>query len=209
MRKATITGARLIDQHLRAGGRRTYPVMITLTYARLDSWSSLHVTGFLKSCREWFRQRDRKFYYCWVAELQKRGAVHYHVVVWMPKGYRLPKPDKRGWWPHGLTKIEAARNPVGYIAKYVSKETLSARLPKGCRMHGRGGLTASARIEMRWWSAPRWVRSWRSSISDVRRMPGGGFVCVVTGEWRPSPYIVFLSGGAIFLRAKESEPINL
>lgn len=204
LRKSTITGARLIQQQLESGGRRTYPVMITLTYAGLDSWRSHHVSGFLKICREWFRRRGKKFHYCWVAELQDRGAVHYHVIVWMPKGYTLPKPDRRGWWPHGLTRIEAVRNAVGYIAKYVSKESTARSFPTGIRLHGRGGLSSTSRIEMRWWSCPLWVRRWCSNIQDIQRTPGGGFLCVATGEWRPSPWEVFLRDGAIFIRLKPS-----
>ncbi len=114
VRQATITGARLLQQQLTDGGRRTYPVMVTLTYAALDRWNSRHVSDYLKTCREWFRRRKRPFHYCWVAELQQRGAVHYHVMIWMPKDLTLPKPDKRGWWPHGFTRIEKARNAVGY-----------------------------------------------------------------------------------------------
>jgi hypothetical protein len=204
MRKATITGARLIQHQLSQGGRRTYPVMITLTYASVDSWHSRDVSEFLKTCREWFRRRRKRFHYCWVAELQARGAVHYHVVVWMPKGLMLPKPDKSGWWRHGMTRIEAARNPVGYIAKYVSKEATARPLPSGLRMHGRGGLDDTSRIEQRWWCSPLWVRQWSGSIQDMRRIPGGGFLCVATGEWRPSPYQVFLDGGDIFIRRVET-----
>ena len=208
MRKATITGARLIQHQLSRGGQRTYPVMITLTYAGMDLWHSQHVSVFLKICREWFRRQGKRFHYCWVAELQQRGAVHYHVLVWMPKGITLPKPDKHGWWPHGMTRIEKARNAVGYMAKYVSKKATSRPFPKGLRMHGRGGLNNTGRIEMRWWCSPLWVRQWCSNITDVRRVTGGGFVCVDTGEWRPSPYEVFLEGGSIFLRIKRSATIG-
>ena len=202
MRCGTITGARLIDEGLRAGGRRTFPVMATLTYAKLDTWRSRHITAFLQHCRDWFRVRDLPFHYCWVAELQKRGAVHFHVVIWMPRGYRLPKPDKRGWWPHGMTKIEGARNPVGYLAKYVSKSSLAVAFPKGLRLHGRGGLNAKQRIEARWWAMPSWVRKWTAAICDVRRVEGGGVVCIETGEWRPSPWLVEFEAGHIFIRAR-------
>ncbi len=199
LRCATITGARLLQEQLSKGGQRTYPVMITLTYSPRVSWNSRHVSDFLKIAREWFRRRGRKFYYVWVAELTKKGAVHFHVIVWMPKGYRLPKPDKRGWWPHGLTRIEAARNAVGYIAKYCSKAGQPSSFPKGLRTHGCGGLNASSKIERRWWSAPLWVRQWCTSITDVRRVTGGGFVCVDSGEWRQSPWIVIFNGGRVYL----------
>jgi len=199
LRCATITSARLLQAQLSRGGQRTYPVMITLTYSPRVLWNSRHVSAFLKNAREWFRRRGHKFYYVWVAELMKSGMVHFHVIVWMPKGYRLPKPDRRGWWPHGLTRIEAARNPVGYIAKYCSKADQPNSFPKGLRTHGRGGLDAIGQIEMRWWSAPRWVRQWCSSITDVRRVTGGGFVCVDTGEWRASPWRILFYGAKIYV----------
>jgi hypothetical protein len=199
LRCATITGARLIEQQLSQGGQRTFPVMITLTYSPRVLWSSRHVSDFLKISREWFRRRGRKFYYAWVAELMKNGMVHFHVIVWMPKGYRLPKPDKHGWWPHGMTRIEGARNPVGYIAKYCSKTDQPNWFPKGLRTHGRGGLDVTSRIEARWWSSPGWVRKWCSSITDVRRVTGGGFVCVDTGEWQASPWHVVFSAGRVHL----------
>lgn len=202
LKRATITGARLQQQSLTASGFRTYPVMITLTYARPDSWRSRHVADFLKVCRMHFRRQGKRFHYCWVAELTKAGRVHFHVIVWMPMGERLPKPDRRGWWPHGLTRIEKVRNAVGYIAKYVSKESLEHSFPKGLRTHGRGGLTRSARVEMGYWRAPRWVRASCSSIMEVRRTVGGGFTIVSTGEWLPSPYLIFFQGGGIYLRLK-------
>jgi len=201
-RQATITGARLLQEQLTAGGRRTYPVMVTLTYAALGTWDTGHVSAFLKTCREWFRRRGKVFHYCWVAELQKRGAVHYHVLIWMPKGYRLPKPDKRGWWPHGMSRIEKARNAVGYLAKYVSKHALRVDFPKGLRLHGRGGLSARNRVEIRWWCSPAWVRRWTRDICDVRRTAGGGYVRRDTDEWRTSPYRVVLLNGRRYLLEK-------
>jgi len=34
----------------------------------------------------------------------------------------LPKPDKQGWWPHGMPKIESCRKQsVGYLIKYATK----------------------------------------------------------------------------------------
>lgn len=198
-RQATITGARLMHEQLVQNGKRTYPVMVTLTYAALGMWSSRHVTRYLKNCREWFRRRNESFHYCWVAELQKRGAVHYHVMIWMPKGYRLPKPDKCGWWPHGMTRIEKARNAVGYLAKYVSKDALRVDFPKGLRLHGRGGLSTNSQVELRWWCSPSWARRWTKSICDVRRFSGGGFIRNDTGEWRPSPYRVILVNGHRYL----------
>lgn len=207
-RHATITGARLIQEQLTRGGRRTYPVMITLTYGAAWLCSNGHITTYLKRCRELFRRRGKRFHYCWVAELQQRGVVHYHVVVWMPKGLQLPKPDKAGWWRYGMTRIEAARNAVGYLAKYVSKDTLKQQFPKGLRVHGRGGLSRASRIEQRWWASPLWVRRWTGEIVDVRRAKSGGFVRLDTGEYRPSPFEVVRIDGYFCAVPRSSVPVR-
>lgn len=88
------------------------------------------------------------------------GAVHYYVIFWMPKDFRLPKPDKRGWRRHGMTKIEAVRNPVEYMAKCVSKEATTRPFPSGMRMRGRCDQDNMRRIELRWWCCPLCVRRW-------------------------------------------------
>lgn len=129
----------------------------------------------------------------WVAELQRRGALHYHVVVFVPRHLRLPRPDACGWWPHGLSKVETARSPVGYLTKYATKtrpEDL-ARLPKGVRLHGNGGLGAFMRSFYRLALWPRWMRERADvevrllgsdeaealglspGLSDIRKGPGG------------------------------------
>jgi hypothetical protein len=89
--------------------------------------------------------RDIPFRYVWVAELQKRGALHYHVAIWLPKRVQLPKFDKQGWWPHGSTQRLIAKNAVGYLMKYLSKISPFHKFPKGVRIHGFGGLTQQAR----------------------------------------------------------------
>ena len=81
--------------------------------------------------------------YAWVAELQKRGAVHYHLIVYTKKGASIPFPD-RAWgrknyiaWKWGYTKVEKARLPQ-YLASYVSKEYQKDyyRFPKNARGFG-------------------------------------------------------------------------
>jgi Protein of unknown function (DUF3296). len=40
-------------------------------------------------------RRGHKLPYVWVAELQKRGALHYHVLLWLPRGLTLPNPTSK------------------------------------------------------------------------------------------------------------------
>lgn len=202
MKCATITSARLLQEELQKGSFRYKVAMVTLTYAMDDFWQQRHISLFLQSCRKYLRRRGHTLRYTWVAELTKRGRVHYHVLIWLPKGLTLPKPDKVGWWPYGMTKIEWARNAVGYIAKYASKGLDTLKFPKGLRLYGSGGLQKESQRERRWWLLPVWLRESFEPIDDVIRAIGGGFVARRTGEWLPSPFVVTFEGGFIMVRKK-------
>lgn len=116
-------------------------IFLTLTYADADAWSPRQVSACIKRIREWARRRGVPISYAWVCELQKRGAPHYHIIIVVPRGVRLPKPDKCGWWSYGYTRIELARHRggvVAYLQKYMSKGGHvrgEARLPKGARAY--------------------------------------------------------------------------
>lgn len=142
-------------------GRSAYrKTFITLTYRQGADWERRHVSEFVKLVRQWMQRRGYPCRYVWVGELQKRGALHYHVLLWVPRRLRLPCPDRCGWWPWGMSKVETARNPVGYMVKYATKtgpEDLK-RLPKGVRLHGNGGHVPEARVQLREVLAPAWLR---------------------------------------------------
>lgn len=169
---------------------------ITLTYADADGWRPDHFAKFRKALWHWCRKHKVKCRYVWVAELQERGALHYHVVVWLPKGNFLPHADAAGWWPHGMTNVKAAQSPISYIAKYASKTTAgqAAMYPKGARMHGNGGLDLEGRRHLRYWMAPMWVRDGLSGRADIRKV-SGGYVDKFTGEFLASPWRVCIGPG--------------
>lgn len=208
MKRGTITAARLHQQATERGGFRAKAAMLTLTYRPDVDWSPRHVSDLMKHLRQWLARRGVPARYVWVAELTKAGRVHYHVIVWLRKGLTLPKPDKQGWWPHGLTRIEWARNGVGYMAKYASKgDGDGGGFPKGARIHGQGGLDQDARRERSWWLSPSWVRSkWPAPAYRPARAPGGGWVSRVTGEWMPSPWLVEFKAGRVFIRLRQELP---
>ena len=164
--------------------------MLTLTYAPGVQWDRSHIPELQKRIRGWLQYRGYQYAFVWVCELQQRGAPHYHVLIWIPHGLRLPKPDQMGWWPHGLTKIEKVEKPIGYLMKYLSKGQDSIhRYAKGQRTHGSGGFDADSKAERRWWLAPRYVRKrWPDWRDDVRPAPGGGWCSRATGEWIASPW---------------------
>lgn len=194
MRKSVLTAARLINSSIPPRWRCAF---VTLTYRPDDEYSPRHISQFVRHLRQWAKRRGVfGLKTVWVMELTKRGVPHYHVLVWLPRHLSLPKPDKQGWWVHGFSNLQWARNAVGYIAKYVSKGRCDAYVdmpfPKGARMHGAGGLTSSQSDERRWWLAPSWVRAhWPDFAASVRPCrSGGGWYSRATGERISSPWIV-------------------
>ncbi|MTW21172.1 rolling circle replication-associated protein [Allochromatium palmeri] len=196
MRSGVLTAANLIQERLAASGRRWKAAMLHLTYRDEDEFSPDQMSALMKHIREWTRRRGLPALpYVWVLERgEKRGRLHYHILIWLPLGVTLPKPDKQGWWPWGHTKWEWARQPVGYLAKYASKGwtkdgKVQPSFPKGSRIHGKGGLTAVERSKCAWWRAPKWVKdAWPDWQDEPRPAPGGGWVSRVLGDWLPSPW---------------------
>ena len=168
LRRTVTEAARLHERNAewqsRRLGRSAYrKTFITLTYRPGESWEPCHVSRFVRLMRQWFGRRGESCRFAWVGELQKRGALHYHVLVWVPRRLRLPRPDSCGWWPYGMSNIETARNPVGYMVKYATKTRPEdvKRLPKGVRLHGNGGHDPVTRVQLRERLWPMWVaKAW-------------------------------------------------
>jgi hypothetical protein len=179
-------------------GRRVNLVMVTLTYRPGVEWQPTHVRDYLTRVRNWFsRLSGRRLQYVWVAEVQDgsrradgqgRGVIHYHLIFWLPKGVFMPKADRRGWWPHGMTKTEVAQKPVAYVMSYAKKLKSKEGLPHGARIYGVGGLDAAARGVRRWLNWPAFVQA-RAAVTDsYAPQVGGGWVNRVTGEWWPAEF---------------------
>ncbi len=204
LRKSVITSARLHEQETQKGSRRGAWYMLTLTYRDGSSASPRDVSELFRAMRRFFNRlvsRARRFAgevfrYLWVGELTQRGRPHYHVLIWVPRGIWFGRPDEKGWWPHGSTKMERARNAVGYLAKYASKFTsvIAGAFPKGFRTHGCGGLNEESKRELRWWKASVEAREFLGVDADIRKAKGGWFD-KLTGEYWPSPWRVTLLGG--------------
>lgn len=210
MKRAISHSARLID-FASSGDRVRYRrTFITLTYRNEDDWQAGHISAFRDRLRQWCKRQGFKCRFVWVAELQKRGALHYHMLVWVPRRCMVPKPDRRGWWSHGSTNIKEAQHAVSYIAKYASKTTpdQAAKYPKGARMHGAGGLDPDSRRHIRYWQSPLWVRDALTGRADIRKVQGG-YCDKFTGEFLPSPWKVEVTpGGRVYAwRLKSPEEI--
>ena len=189
MRSSVRTAARLHESEVSALPVRYRSYFLTLTYRPGVEWSPKHISDCLAYYRRWAAVQKISLRYVWVAEIQsnryQNGAllgecVHYHVLLFVPFKSNVPKPDKSGYWPHGMTQVVAARKPVAYLTKYATKAG-DAFFPKGLRTHGCGGLSSKGRSEKTWWGLPRWVRV-LFDFSEVPRRVRGGFVSRVTGR---------------------------
>ncbi len=197
MSRSVTTAARLHEYELL--NRRHKPAMLTLTYREVGAWHPKHISDLLQRVRVWMKRRGHRMRYVWVAELQQRGALHYHVVFWLPRGLTLPKPDKQGWWPHGSTRIEWARRPAAYLAKYASKldSKVGIGFPAGARLHGRGGFEELGRAVAQWFNLPTWAREICDLAGRAVRVAGVGLVERDTGVHLPSPWRVSCRSGTV------------
>ena len=193
LRIGVSNSARLLHRlaHQERAAQRWNLKFITLTYRGVKDWRAGHMGAFRRALNHWCVANKVKARFVWVAELQKRGAVHYHMVLWLPKGKFLPKIDEQGWWPHGSTNVQTAQNPIGYLMKYASKATpeQAHAYPRGARMFGCGGLDKMGREEVRYWRAPIWVRDAMPGTADIRKTVGG-YLDAYTGEFLRSPWRV-------------------
>ena len=192
------------------GHRPPVAWMATLTYEGVDDWRADHISAASEQYRRHCARQRVPCRYLWVAELQKRGAVHYHLIAWLPKGVRMPHWDRettaasgrqvRAFWPHGMTNVEQARTGVGYLMKYVSKfgEGEGAAFPPHLRLYGVGGLTPQARLVRGWYNLPEWAKR-EHGVGELRRI-GSRLVVMETGEVVPAMYSrLFVPGGVLLV----------
>lgn len=155
-----------MQRSLQQAGYRYRAGLVTVTYARDDEWEPNHIRELTHHYRRWFKRRGEAFRCIWVAELTKRGRVHYHLVFFARRGLTPPKPDAQGWWRHGSSNCVWARRPVGYICKYASKGSGSGLFPKGCRLYGVSGQVGF----LGWFRAPKWARNLWTPGDNILRI---------------------------------------
>ena len=185
------------------GHRSDVAWMVTLTYAGDNSaWKAEHLTTAINTFRKWCKRQGAACRYVWVAELQKRGVIHYHIACWLPRGVSMPKWDLSGWWPYGMTNNLKARHATAYLMSYLKKGDLEARgaLPKGARNYGVGGLDHSLRRARRWLRLPRFVQGNSSILDDWKRAEGGGWSAPDGRHFVSEFAAVFVGGVRCLLR---------
>lgn len=196
MRRRVKSWAETVGFYLDRLGKGWRLVMVTLTYRPGEEWHSGDVGAFMRRMRR--RLGAGLLAYAWVAELQLRGAVHYHVLLLVKQGTPIPKPDEAGIWRKGATRVETARSPF-YVVTYTGKEYQKAGpFPKGLRMFAvwvRKDVTGEVeRWVHRLSTLPRWlserVREQEPGTFPKRHKGGGWMLC---GVLLLSPWVVTLA----------------
>ncbi|WP_244367984.1 rolling circle replication-associated protein [Burkholderia pseudomallei] len=158
---------------------------MTLTFSNDASFSARHISAFLARARQALKRRGHALPYAWV--LERGGRLHYHLMLWLPRDFRLDKEKVTEWWPWGATWTACCKH-VKRWGRYMAKFKSMAHLPKAARLFGCGGLDESGKAAVQHAGLPRWLQALVSRGTSVRRIPGGGWVNTGTGEIHLSPY---------------------
>lgn len=190
-----------------AGFRPPVCWFVTLTYVGIEDWRPEHMSKTTERYRNWCRLIGIACRYTWVAELQSRGAVHYHLLAWLPHGVRMPHWDRKvgrrhALWEHGMTNVQIAKSGVGYLMKYLSKLSERTRFPKGLRLYGIAGLTAQGRAVRGWFNLPQWAKV-SYGVGELFRC-AGGLVVRATGEiLEPAFSVVLVPSGLLVSKRRD------
>lgn len=175
------------EQHRIAKASNLRAVALTLTYRDSAMFSSKHISRFLDCLRQMLKRAGHRLPYAWV--LERAQQLHYHLILWLPRGLTLPPARLEKWWPWGSTWIEGCRSVKAW-SRYMAKfECSPATLPKSARLYGYGGLDDAGRLSVTRAALPRWLLALLPANAAARRTPGGGWVDTLTGEIYRSPYI--------------------
>jgi hypothetical protein len=132
-------------------------VMVGLTYKPGDGYEPNHIRDFMSLAKR--KLGTKLLGYAWVGEMQERGAIHYHVLLYLAKGARLPKPDKAGWWKHGSSSVTSAKSPY-YLLSYTKKKYQKDydKFPKGMRAFAVWVKESLLSERLRYFSLKVWER---------------------------------------------------
>lgn len=102
------------------------PSLLTLTMQEIAPLP--HCNGLFKEFINLLRERFDGIKYIAVPEFQKRGAVHYHLIVWgLPDEIVLNERESRYLqilWGHGfvdIIKTDGSPRLASYLSKYMTK----------------------------------------------------------------------------------------
>jgi hypothetical protein len=161
-------------------------VALTLTYRDAAMFSPKHISAFLDRVRRTLKRLGYSLPYAWV--LERASHLHYHLMLWLPRGYKLGPENLSKWWPCGSTWVDSCRSVAAW-GRYMAKFNSVAALPRGARLYGYGGLDEHGRTAVSRSALPRWLLALLPVRHRACRCPGGGWVDAVTAEIHRSPYV--------------------
>lgn len=143
---------RLLEDVAKLDCRKALPLFLTMTYpAEFPDCST--AKRHLRAFRKRLMRRYPGLALIWRIELQKRGAPHFHCLLWGCPF--LPVADIRAMWADvigytggdrlqvSVEKIRSWRGVMAYVGKYIAKVTRGAAPPVGA-----GGGTVGAGSEV-------------------------------------------------------------
>jgi len=183
-RKKLIRVIREQRRHAKASKLRA--VAVTLTYRDSACFSMKHISRFMDCLRRALKRMGHSLSYTWV--LHCAGQLHYHLMLWLPRGYYLDPDRLAKWWSWGSTWLACCRS-VGALGRYMAKFENVTKLPKGARLYGYGGLDDAGKMAASRASLPRWLLTLLPAGHCAQRCLEGGWVDTATGDIYCSPYI--------------------
>lgn len=161
-------------------------VALTITYSKDSDFSRKHISAFIDSLRRTLKRLGHTLPYLWV--LERASQLHYHLILWLPRDFKLEPAKLSKMWAFGSTWVQNCRS-VSAWSRYISKFDSISRLPKGARIYGYGGLDEAGKLASARANMPMWLLSLLPAGHHARRFRGGGWIDTVTGEIYCSPYI--------------------
>lgn len=186
-------------------------LLITLTFAQGDrDRAKGQIVRFVQALRD----RGIRCYF-WFAELQKRGVIHYHLII---VGRRfLSHKWLSEIWGLGWVWVEyvGLQNAFRYVLKYARKlgkgyqvdYQAFSKLYRGFRIFSHNRLQDWF---ARSWKLPAWLRELVWERGEIpRRLAGAGWVFLSSGElvrspWRLLGVEALEGGGWLLLMLKDS-----
>lgn len=133
LRRARQEIRRIVNANVGAYGPEFTAKFLTMTFADnvtdLD-YANQEFKKFIKRLNYYvFGTKEAKLRYTVIVEFQKRGAIHYHVVLYnIPF---IPVKEIGKIWGHGnvwINKIDDVDNVGAYVCKYLTKASNDDRL---------------------------------------------------------------------------------
>jgi len=174
------------EAHKAAARAGMYALCLTLTYKSNAEFCRKHISAFFDKVRRWAKNQGFSLPYAWV--LEQETSLHYHLIIWLPRGVRVDRAKLACWWNWGSTWIKSCRSVASW-GSYITKfERPKRPMPKGVRLFGYGGLDVATKQKVARSGWPLWLVKLVPTGQPARRCKGGGWVNLSTGEIYASRY---------------------